>query len=410
MNKKLKDLLKKINAAKAAVRQLVEDGKLDEAEAKKAELADLQRQFDLLHDLDDDAPDAEDPQADGTTDMTDSTDTGAPRRAPTFARIAAAMADALGAAVGRRKLTDEDKRVLTAAYGDEINDAMSEGTDEDGGFTVPKDVRTRVEALRRTSDDLTSYVTVERVTTASGSRTYEKDADATPWPDVDENGEFTEVDTPQYTQVSYKITKKGGILKTSLELLADTAENIVAHLMAWIAKKTRATRNHRILTKMDAITSGKEVAIKGLDDLKQIFNVQLDPAIASTSAVFTNQDGLQWLDTLKDTDGKYVLQPDPTDATVRRLFGRYIVHVLSNKTLKSGGEPETTVEVPIYCGDLAEAIVLFDRERMTVESSKEAGDAWTKDQLHFKVRERFDVQAKDEAALVKGKVTINIAG
>ena len=54
MNKK--KLLDAINAKKAEVITLVNDGKIEEAKAAKAELVDLQTQFDLIKDLAPDLP------------------------------------------------------------------------------------------------------------------------------------------------------------------------------------------------------------------------------------------------------------------------------------------------------------------------------------------------------------------
>ena len=54
-------------------------------------------------------------------------------------------------------------------------------------------------------------------------------------------------------------------------------------------------------------------------------------------------------------------------------------------------------------GDLKEAITLFDREKISIELSTEAGDLWAKDQTGIKVRDRFDVQAFDEEAVIKGR-------
>ena len=70
---------------------------------------------------------------------------------------------------------------------------------------------------------------------------------------------------------------------------------------------------------------------------------------------------------------------------------------LSNKTLKSDGDKH-----PVYFGDPKEAITLFDREKMTIELSTEAGDLWAKDMTGIKVRDRFDVQTVDESAVVCG--------
>ena len=74
---------------------------------------------------------------------------------------------------------------------------------------------------------------------------------------------------------------------------------------------------------------------------------------------------------------------------------------MSNKTLKT-----TAKKAPFICGDLKEAITLFDRENMTIEISTEAGDLWNKDQTGIKVRERLDIQAVDSEAIIKGQITL----
>ena len=197
--------------------------------------------------------------------------------------------------------------------------------------------------------------------------------------------------------------------------MQDTAENILGYLRRWIAKKSRATRNAAILKKLGEITSGKEKVIAGYDDIKDVLNVALDPSIAASSVIVTNQDGFNYLDKIKDSDGKYILQPDVTDKSQMLLFGVHPVKKLSNKTLKStevknGSQQVTAYKYPIYIGDLKEAITLFDREKMTVELSTEAGNLWEKDQTGIKVRDRFDVQAVDTAAVVKGEITVKVAG
>ena len=243
---------------------------------------------------------------------------------------------------------------------------MSEGKPEDGGLTVPKDVRTAVKELRRSDDALEMLVNVEGVSTLSGSRVIERYADQTPFDNVEEAAEFPEVSTPQFDDIDYKVKKKGGILKITQELLSDTAENILAYLKKWIAKKSKATRNFMIIAKIREITADAEVAVTGLDDLKRIFNIMLDPAIALGAVAVTNQDGYNWLDTLKDSDGKYILQPDPTKPTQMLLFGKYPITKVSNRTLPSkqvaGG-----YKAPIVCGDLKEAITIFDRETLTID-------------------------------------------
>lgn len=381
MNKELRELLDSIKNKKQEVKDLCKAGKIEDAAKAKEELKDLQAQFDLLYDL----------EADKLDDMEDKAAAGAAKKVLDKTKnIANAFVNAIKAAVGKGALSDEDKEILNS---------MNEGKDEDGGLTVPKDIRTAVKELRRSEDALETLVNVEPVRTLSGSRVIERYADQTPFDNVDEAAEFPEVSTPQFEKIDYKVKKKGGILKVTKELLSDTAENIIAYLKKWIAKKAKATRNFMIVKKIREITADAEIPVEDLDDLKKIFNILLDPAIALTAGVVTNQDGYNWLDTLKDKDGKYILQPDPTKPTSMLLFGKYPVKKVSNKTM-----PSVTVEggykVPIVCGDLKEAITIFDRETLTIDISDKAGDLWKTDQTGIKVRERLDIQSVDEEAII----------
>lgn len=381
MNEELKKLLDSIKNKKQEVKDLCKAGKIEDAAKAKEELKDLQAQFDLLYDLEADKLDGmEGKVAEGT----------AKKVLDKTKNIANAFINAIKAAVGKGALSDEDKEILNS---------MNEGTDEDGGLTVPKDIRTAVKELRRSEDALENLVNVERVSTLSGSRVIERYADQTPFDNVDEAAQFPEVSTPQFEKIEYKVKKKGGILKVTQELLSDTAENIIGYLKKWIAKKAKATRNFMIVAKIREITKDAEVPVEGLDELKKIFNILLDPAIALTAGVVTNQDGYNWLDTLKDKDGKYILQPDPTKPTSTLLFGKYPVKKVSNKTMPSVAV-EGGFKVPIVCGDLKEAITIFDRETLTVDISSSAGDLWGKDQTGIKVRERLDIQSVDEEAII----------
>nr|DAF92308.1 MAG TPA: major capsid protein [Myoviridae sp. ctBvM24] len=407
MNEELRKLLKKINDKKNEVKSLVNEGKIKEAKEAKVELVEMQDKFNILMDLDDDEKEGIKDQVDkGTTKNADGRDS-----APSKKDIARAFVNRIVCGMRKTKMKEEDRKIM---------DAMSENSDEDGGFTVPKDVQTDINELRRTDDDLEQYVNTEPVTTLTGSRVYEVDADSTPWDDVEEGEEFGEEETPKLRKIEYKIKKKGGILKVTRELLKDSAENILGFLNKWIAKKSRATRNAAILKKLAEITTGKEVAIEDYDDLKGTFNVTLDPAIAASSIVLTNQSGFNYLDKLKDERGDYILQHDVTDKSKMLLFGVYPIKKISNKVLKNepvkkggtGSDKDDIVayKYPVYMGDLKEAITLFDREKISIELSTEAGDLWAKDKTGIKVRDRFDVQAFDEKAVVKGIITEQVAG
>lgn len=293
------------------------------------------------------------------------------------------------------KLTAEEKEVLNAT-------TMTEGIPEDGGLTVPQDIRTEIKELRRSYPDaLENYVNVEEVNTLSGSRVIEKEADYIPFDNVDEAAEFPEMEGPQFEQIKYEVKKKGGILKFSRELLEDTAENILGYVRKWVAKKGKATRNALILKVLNEEFGTEKVEVSSLDDLKDIFNAKLDPAFELTSIAIMNQDTFNYFDKMKDNDGRYILQPDPTQPTRRLLFGRYPIVRVSNKTL-----PTVDNKALIYCGDLKEAITIFDRESLSIEFNDKSDSTWNSDLMAMKARERLDVKAVDKKAVVVGEVDL----
>jgi len=379
MDKK-RELAAKINEKKTEIRNLIAADKLAEATEAEKELKDLQKKYDMLDALD-------------KEDLEEVKAQAAAGKAGDFGKknsIVKTFVNAIRSGIRREPVSKEDMEILNS---------MREGSDPDGGLTVPADISTQIRELRRSEDALENEVTVENTSNIKGSRVYEVNADSVPFDTIDEESVFPDVDTPVLKKVEYAVKKFGGILKVTYELLKDSDTNIIAFLTNWAAKKCRATRNNLILKKLDEMTSGFEVEVTDVDGLKDIFNVELDPAIAAGSKIITNQSGFNWLDKLKDKDGDYILQKDPTQPTRRLLFGSYPVRVVSNRTIKNSAG-----KVPLYCGNLKEALVLFDRENMTIDISAEAGDLWKKDQTGIKVRERLDCQIIDDSAVVKAEI------
>lgn len=405
MNKEMQKLLKVINDKKNAVKSLVAEGKMDEAKKAKQELVELQDKFNLLADLEDDDMDGiEDKMAAGKTkDITG----GASDPKAKKSTLVKAFVNIVKCGFLKREPKEEDVKV----YKDALTSDTTAGDDGEMGIgvTIPEDIRTDIIELRRSDDNLEQYVNVEGVTTNKGSRNIEVDAESVPFDNVDEEADFPDMDEPQFKKIAYVIKKKGGILKITAELFEDTATNIMAYINKWIAKKTKATRNAMILKVLNTMTEGKEMAISNLDSIKDVFNVSLDPAIATSSMVITNQNGYNFLDKLKDKDGKYILQPNPTQPTQMLLFGKYPIIKVSNKVIKSE-TIESGAKHPVYMGDLKEAITLFDRNVLTIDMNDKGAGLWEKDLTGIKVRDRFDVQPVDEAAVVKGFITETVQG
>ena len=183
-------------------------------------------------------------------------------------------------------------------------DNGTNGTDSAAGLTIPQDIRTMINTLVRQYDSLQQYVRVESVSTSNGSRVYEKWTDVTPLTVMDaEDGKIPDLDNPRLTIIKYLIKRYAGIITATNTLLKDTAENILAWLSSWIAKKVVVTRNQAIIALMGAVP--KKATIANFDDVITMINTSVDPAIIATSSLLTNQSGLNKLALVKTAEGKY---------------------------------------------------------------------------------------------------------
>lgn len=288
-----------------------------------------------------------------------------------------------------------------------IAKGMSEGTLTDGGYTVPEDISTMVEERREAKESLIDLVDVENVTTNKGSRTYKKRTQQTGFTKVGEGGKITSSSTPQFERMSYEIDKYAGFLPITNELLEDTDANITKIITDWLGDESRVTRNKIII---DLIKKQTERKLNGLDDIKEVLNVVLGAAFKSTSKIVTNDDGLQYLDTLKDSDGKYLLSVNPANPMEMRLSAGATtvpVKVIPNADLETKSN-----KIPFFIGDLKEGIKFFDRKLLTINTSNVAAigelNAFEEDLTLFRAIEREDCKLKDDKAFVNCYILKNV--
>lgn len=279
-----------------------------------------------------------------------------------------------------------------------VMNLIDSSTDADGnaiGLTIPQDIQTAIHTLVRQFDSLEQYVNVEKVTTQSGSRVYEKWSDITALTNLDdENAEIGDNDDPKLSLVKYLIKRYAGITTMTNSLLKDTAENILAWLSGWIAKKVVVTRNNAILAVMQ--TAPKKPTIAKFDDVKDLVLNTVDPAIQATSMFITNQSGFTVLSKVKDATGQYLIQPNVTNPEIKQIEGKTVI-VIADRWL-----PDVSGSHPLYFGDLKQAITLFDREQMSLLTTNIGGGAFEKDQTKIRVIDRFDVEATDVEAVAAG--------
>lgn len=278
---------------------------------------------------------------------------------------------------------------------------VTSSVDENGdqaGLTIPADIQTTIHTLVRQYDALEQYVNHESVTTPSGSRVYEKWSDITPLANLDdESATIGDNDDPKLMVIKYLIKRYAGITTVTNTLLKDTAENILAWLSTWIARKVVVTRNKAIIDVMSK--APKKTTLAKFDDIVTMINTSVDPAIKTTSFLMTNTAGLNVLSQVKDAMGHYLLQPDPKQPDQYLLKGKRIIEV-ADRWL-----PDTGNAHPLYYGDLKQAVTLFDRENMSLLATNIGAGAFEKDLYKIRVIDRFDVVSTDSEAWVAGSFT-----
>lgn len=374
----LQELLNQINAKKLEVKNLAEQGKIEEAKVAKEELVNLQEQYNILKDV------IESEQS----GMTNGTANAVGMKAVTADNVVDAVHDFAEA----------------ARHGFYTN-TMTEGTKADGGYTVPEDIQTKINQYKKAMFSLERLVDVETVKTNSGKRAFQKKAQVTGFKVVAESGKIQATETPQFELLSYDIKKYAGYMPVTNELLADSDANIINTLVKWLGEEDVATKNAQILA---AIGTKAETDLKNIDGIKKAINVTLGSAFAGSVTILTNDDGLQYLDTLVDKNGRYLLTPsiqDPAKKVLAVGASTIPIVVVPNSVMAT-----KTNKVPFVIGDLKEAVKIFDREKLSIMTSNTAAvgqlNAFEMDLTLFRGIERFDCKVKDSDAFVNGTITV----
>jgi HK97 family phage major capsid protein len=296
-----------------------------------------------------------------------------------------------------------------AKQGFKLDKSMNEGAGLDGGYTVPEDIVTRIEQYRDSKASLLNLVSVVPVSTNKGQRTFKKRAQQTGFTKVGEGGKIGAKATPQFERINYEIEKYAGYFPVTNEVLADSDANLAQVLIEWIGDESRVTANKLIL---EAIATKDQVDLVNMDGIKKAVNVTLGQAFKSTAKIVTNDDGLQYLDTLKDETGRYLLAPVPGDTMAMSLqvgAGRIPVVVIPNADMPSAG-----TKVPFIVGDLKEGVVYWNRQHMNIKISDVAVvgelNAYEEDLTLYRAIEREDVTTRDTNAFVNGYIDTAVVG
>lgn len=289
-----------------------------------------------------------------------------------------------------------------------IKKGLVEGVDEDGGYTVPEDVSTKIEHYKDVDYALEGDIEVVNVTTNKGSRTFQKKTDVDTFVDIDENGNIAnEIEAPKFERLPYAIQDRAGFMPVSNDLVNDSDANILTVVTEWLGKADVATTNSKILAKVAEKT---QTDLKDLNGIKTALNVTLGQAYKNGAKIYTNDDGLNYLDTLVDKDGRHLLNPDPTaPAKLQLRCGTTVlnVKVLPNKVFKSEG-----TKVPFVIGNLFDYVRKYKRQSISLKASDVASiggfNAFAQNMTVIRAIVRDDYRVKDVDSIVNGYIDTSL--
>ncbi|MGS0657055.1 phage major capsid protein [Staphylococcus arlettae] len=245
---------------------------------------------------------------------------------------------------------------------------------------IPEDIKYQPEELPETFVDLKKFVNVQPVTTASGSHPILNPAQET-MVSVEELAKNPELASPKFTDIDYKVKTYRGQIPVSQEALDDSEANLANIIARNNARQAVNTTNKYIA---DVMKTFAPVDTANLDDIKQIINVEIDPAYNLSLVV--SQSFYQALDTLKDKNGQYLLKQDITSPTGTVLFGRP-VFIIKDELFGAKGDKKA------FIGDLNYAVFFADRKQASVK--------WVENEIYGQILAaymRFDVKKGVEEA------------
>lgn len=293
-----------------------------------------------------------------------------------------------------KRLTEEEIETIKGY------NKLSTTSGEDGGYILPIDQETAIKELKKQTFAFRNYVTVEPVSTKTGTRIIEKNAEDTPFVKLTEGENIEDIEiTPQFMQIKYDIEDYAGILPVTSNLLNDTDVALEAYLNRWLAKKSNATENKIILDVVDGVS--QKTTVQLIEDLKKIKNTKLDMAFKPTTKFFMNSDAFNYFAEEKDANGRPMLEVNPKNPTERMIDGCPVVEV-PNGLMKT-----VTNKAKIIIGDMKEFTTLFDRQKITIETTKIGGNAWRSNSSELKAIIRIDAQKFDERAIQIAEVDIS---
>lgn len=251
---------------------------------------------------------------------------------------------------------------------------------DDVGVTIPEEIKYIPEKEVKTVQDLSELVTKTSVSTASGKYPILKRADDK-FHTVEELEKNPELAKPKFETVAWEVATYRGAIPISQEALDDSIANLTQIVRDNIQEQKVNTLNEKI---GDVLKQFNPTTVSDVDDLKAITNVQLDPGY--NRRIVCTQSFYQKLDTLKDGNGRYLLQDSIINTAGNTVLGMNVTVVRDDLLGKNG-------DAVAFVGDLERAVLFADRTDISVQ--------WIDNDIYGKYLMgafRFDVKQADANA------------
>src|SRR5699024_4859045 len=251
---------------------------------------------------------------------------------------------------------------------------------DDVGVTIPEDIKYIPEKEVKTVQDLSELVQKTSVSTASGKYPILKRANAK-FNTVAELEKNPELARPEFETINWEVDTYRGSIPISQEALDDSVANLTAIVSENINEQKINTLNEKIGT---VLKTFNPTSIDNVDDLKEIINVKLDPGY--DRQIICTQSFYQKLDTLKDGNGRYLLQDSIINTAGNTVLGMNVT-VVRDDLLGVNGDANA------FIGDVKRGVLFADRTDVSVQ--------WIENEIYGKYLMgafRFDVKQADKNA------------
>ncbi|RIL33030.1 phage major capsid protein [Staphylococcus gallinarum] len=251
---------------------------------------------------------------------------------------------------------------------------------DDVGVIIPEAISYIAEHEIKTVQDLSTLVTKTSVKNPAGKHPIVLRATAK-FSTVEELKENPELAAPEFKEIGWEVQTYRGAIPLSEEAIMDSADNLIQLVSTNIQEQKINTLNEKI---GGVLKSFPAKSIKGVNDLKHLINVDLDPAY--DRQIICTQSFYQQLDTLVDGNGRYLLQDSIINTAGNRVLGMNVT-VVRDDLLGAQGEAKA------FIGDVKRGVFFADRSDVSL--------SWEQHNIYGRYLMgafRFDVKQADANA------------